>query len=83
LGWGAFQAGIVAFEAKRDWDVAYSSIIYLDKFLSRKYIYKHQTWATILLSVACVSLSTKMEESKVPSLSEYKVEAFECGSSVI
>ncbi|KAL2906434.1 Cyclin-D5-1 [Bienertia sinuspersici] len=35
---------------------------------------EHQTWAAILLSVACVSLAAKMEESKVPALSEYKVE---------
>lgn len=62
---------------------AYLSILYLDRFLSRRYIYDHQPWAVTLLGVACLSLAAKMDECKVPALSEYQVPDFEFERNVM
>ena len=40
-------------------------------------------WAIRLLSLACLSLAAKMEECRVPALSEFRVEEYNFGSEVI
>ncbi|KAJ0961468.1 hypothetical protein J5N97_000086 [Dioscorea zingiberensis] len=45
---------------------AYLSINYLDRFLSAYELPKGKAWMTQLLSVACLALAAKMEESEVP-----------------
>lgn len=40
-------------------------------------------WAIKLLSVACLSLAAKMEEVKVPALSEFQTEEYKFASNVI
>lgn len=55
---------------------AYLSAAYLDGFLSRKPIVAEKSWAIRLLSMACLSLAAKMEESTVPPLSEFCSEDF-------
>ncbi|KAK9271361.1 hypothetical protein L1049_026951 [Liquidambar formosana] len=62
---------------------AYLSMTYFDRFLSRRTINSEKTWAFRLLSVACLSLAAKMEECKVPALSEFRVEEFNFESKVI
>lgn len=62
---------------------AYLSVIYLDRFLSRRYIYEHQAWAVALLAVASLSLAAKMDECKVPALSEYQVPYYVFNGNVI
>ncbi|CAH9111044.1 unnamed protein product [Cuscuta epithymum] len=49
----------------------YLSITYLDRFLSRRTIDRERWWAIRLLGIACLSLAAKMEESRVPALTEY------------
>ncbi|KAK6939711.1 Cyclin, C-terminal domain [Dillenia turbinata] len=56
---------------------AYLSVTYLDRFLSKRAINREKIWAIQLLSMACVSLAAKMEERKVPMLSEYQAQAEE------
>ncbi|KAA8522599.1 hypothetical protein F0562_013040 [Nyssa sinensis] len=62
---------------------AYLSLTYFDRFLSRRFIDNGKLWAIRLLSVACLSLAAKMEESKVPALSQYQVDDFNFESNVI
>ncbi|MBA0592142.1 cyclin-D5-1 [Gossypium raimondii] len=50
---------------------AYMSVMYLDRFLSKKSIDNGKLWVIRLLSVACLSLAAKMEERRLPVLSEY------------
>ncbi|KAG6487418.1 hypothetical protein ZIOFF_056004 [Zingiber officinale] len=45
---------------------AYLSVNYLDRFLSNYELPKDKAWMTQLLSVACLSLAAKMEETEVP-----------------
>ncbi|XP_072991779.1 cyclin-D2-2-like [Typha latifolia] len=45
---------------------AYLSINYLDRFLSVYEVMQDKAWMTQLLSVACLSLAAKMEETEVP-----------------
>lgn len=45
---------------------AYLSINYLDRFLSFYELPQGKAWMTQLLSVACLSLAAKMEETEVP-----------------
>ncbi|KAJ4793722.1 Cyclin-D3-1 [Rhynchospora pubera] len=47
---------------------AYLSVNYLDRFLSVYEIPEGNAWMTQLLSVACLSLASKMEETLVPLL---------------
>ncbi|KAM5576781.1 cyclin-D5-1 [Rosa sericea] len=56
---------------------AYLSITYYDLFLSKRSIDDGKLWAFRLLSVACLSLAAKMEEIKVPSLSEFQVQDYD------
>ncbi|KAI3460154.1 hypothetical protein Pfo_016817 [Paulownia fortunei] len=62
---------------------AYASVTYLDRFLSRRSIDADKPWAIRLLSMACLSVAAKMEESTVPALSEFCVEDYNFESSVI
>ncbi|XP_057957590.1 cyclin-D5-1-like [Malania oleifera] len=61
---------------------AYVSVIYFDRYLSRKPIANGKFWAVRLLSVACLSLAAKMEERTAPALSAYPAESG-FGSSAI
>ncbi|CAL9082034.1 unnamed protein product [Musa textilis] len=45
---------------------AYLSINYLDRFLSSYELPQGQAWMTQLLSVACLALAAKVEETEVP-----------------
>ncbi|KAK1263618.1 Cyclin-D4-1 [Acorus gramineus] len=45
---------------------AYLSVNYLDRFLSLYEIPQGKAWMTQLLSVACLSLAAKMDETEVP-----------------
>ncbi|KAL3833255.1 hypothetical protein ACJIZ3_007991 [Penstemon smallii] len=56
---------------------AYLSLIYFDRYFSRKPINDGELWLVQIISVACLSLATKMEESQVPKLSEYRVNGCE------
>ncbi|KAG1342294.1 cyclin-D3-1 [Cocos nucifera] len=52
---------------------AYLSVNYLDRFLSTYELPQGKAWTTQLLSVACLSLATKMEETEVPLLLDLQV----------
>ncbi|KAL7141500.1 hypothetical protein ABFS83_08G057400 [Erythranthe nasuta] len=62
---------------------AYLSLIYFDRFFSRRSIDNGKLWAIRLLSVACLSLAAKMEECQVPALSEYHVDEYNFEGNVI
>ncbi|KAH6788554.1 hypothetical protein C2S51_003560 [Perilla frutescens var. frutescens] len=62
---------------------AYASVTYFDRFLSRRSIDADKSWAIRLLSMACLSLAAKMEEIRVPALSEFCVDDYNFESSVI
>ncbi|WOH10180.1 hypothetical protein DCAR_0729643 [Daucus carota subsp. sativus] len=62
---------------------AYLSLTYFDQFLSRRSIDIEKVWAIRLLAVACLSLAAKMEERKVPLLSEYYVDEFNFEGNMI
>ncbi|XAR61962.1 hypothetical protein NMG60_11016522 [Bertholletia excelsa] len=53
---------------------AYLSVIYFDRFISRGMIDGQKFWAIRLLSVACLSLAAKMEECTAPTLPEFTKE---------
>ncbi|GLJ15237.1 hypothetical protein SUGI_0249120 [Cryptomeria japonica] len=53
---------------------AYLSINYLDRFLSRYQLPDGKAWMLQLLSVACLSLAAKMEETDVPLLLDLQTE---------
>ncbi|KAM1174977.1 hypothetical protein FF1_027455 [Malus domestica] len=56
---------------------AYLSVTYFDGFLSKRSIDDEKLWAIRLLSVACLSLAAKMEECKIPALSDYSVSDYD------
>ncbi|KAJ4701626.1 cyclin-D5-1-like [Melia azedarach] len=62
---------------------AYLSVTYFDRFLYTRSIDGEKLWAIKLLSVACLSLAAKMEEVKVPALSEFQTEEYKFASNVI
>ncbi|XP_043709554.1 cyclin-D5-1-like isoform X2 [Telopea speciosissima] len=62
---------------------AYLSITYFDRFLSKRSIDSGKPWAIRLLSVACLTLASKMEECRVPALSEFRVEDYSFENNVI
>ncbi|GLJ29185.1 hypothetical protein SUGI_0575530 [Cryptomeria japonica] len=51
----------------------YLSVNYLDRFLSIYQLPQGLGWPLQLLSVACLSLAAKMEETEVPSLTDLQV----------
>ncbi|XP_010913507.1 cyclin-D2-1 isoform X1 [Elaeis guineensis] len=53
---------------------AYLAVNYVDRFLSSHRLPQSNGWALQLLSVACLSLAAKMEETLVPSLLDLQVE---------
>ncbi|XP_062227568.1 cyclin-D1-1-like [Phragmites australis] len=53
---------------------AYLAVSYMDRFLSSRRLPDHG-WAFQLLSVACLSLAAKMEETSVPSLLNLQIES--------
>ncbi|KAI7756367.1 hypothetical protein M8C21_011109 [Ambrosia artemisiifolia] len=62
---------------------AYLSLVYFDRFNSRRVIDNGKEWAIQLLGIACLSLAAKMEEQAVPSLSHYKTQGYNFESNVI
>ncbi|XP_057249113.1 cyclin-D5-1 isoform X2 [Beta vulgaris subsp. vulgaris] len=50
---------------------AYLSLCYFDLFLSKRSIDEEKSWAIELILVACLSVAAKLEENKVPSLSDF------------
>ncbi|KAK7386353.1 hypothetical protein VNO78_26534 [Psophocarpus tetragonolobus] len=49
-------------------ETAYLSVNYLDRFLVSHTLTQDKSWPLALLSVACLALAAKMEETKVPLL---------------
>ncbi|XXG63927.1 hypothetical protein AAC387_Pa05g2009 [Persea americana] len=63
---------------------AYLSVTYLYQFLLRRQVdQRGKSWAIRLLSVACLSLAVKMEECKIPALSEFRVDDYNFENGVI
>ncbi|XVF17535.1 hypothetical protein REPUB_Repub10bG0131400 [Reevesia pubescens] len=62
---------------------AYLSVTYFDRFLSKRSIDEGKLWAIRLLSVACLSLAAKMEECRVPALSEFPVQDYQFENKLI
>lgn len=62
---------------------AYLAVAYFDRFFERRTIDMEKLWAIRLLSVACLSLAAKMEEYRVPALSEYRVDGYEFDSKAV
>ncbi|CAO2207042.1 unnamed protein product [Urochloa humidicola] len=52
---------------------AYLAVNYLDRFLSRYELPEGKDWMTQLLSVACLSVAAKMEETSVPQSLDLQV----------
>ncbi|XP_059281148.1 LOW QUALITY PROTEIN: cyclin-D5-3-like [Lycium ferocissimum] len=57
----------------------YTSVIYLDRFLATRTINIGEYWAVRLLSMACLSLAAKMDETRgnVPALSQYPLNNYD------
>ncbi|KAL9450231.1 hypothetical protein AB3S75_012045 [Citrus x aurantiifolia] len=80
IAWILNTRAVFGFRPK----TAYLSVTYLDRFLSTRFIDSDKLWAIKLLSVACVSVAAKMEEVKVPALSELQnIDGYNFGNSVI
>ncbi|KAL1344998.1 hypothetical protein HN51_018790 [Arachis hypogaea] len=62
---------------------AYLSVTYFDRFLSKRSIDSEKEWAIRLLSIACLSLASKMEECSVPELSVFQSKDYCFESKVI
>lgn len=54
------------------YQTAYLAVTYFDRFLVKRSFDRKKSWAIHLLSIACISLASKMEECIVPMLSEYQ-----------
>ncbi|XVF61375.1 hypothetical protein PTKIN_Ptkin08bG0124300 [Pterospermum kingtungense] len=54
-------------------ETAYLSINYLDRFLSARTLPQGKGWPMQLLSVSCLSLAAKMEETTVPLLLDLQI----------
>ncbi|XP_027347800.1 cyclin-D1-1-like [Abrus precatorius] len=54
-------------------ETAYLSVNYLDRFLLSHTLMQDKAWPIQLLSVACLALAAKMEETKVPLLLDLQV----------
>ncbi|CAL9002153.1 unnamed protein product [Prunus brigantina] len=79
FGSKGFTGGNFGFQ----FQTVYLSVTYFDGFLSKRSIDDGKLWAIRLLSVACLSLAAKMEECKVPALSEFQVQDYNFESKVI
>ncbi|KAL8165985.1 hypothetical protein V2J09_007484 [Rumex salicifolius] len=55
---------------------AFLSITYLDRFLSQRSLHGEKPWAIQLLSVGCLSLAAKVQESNSWGLSSFQVGEF-------
>ncbi|KAL6587712.1 hypothetical protein OROMI_000690 [Orobanche minor] len=56
---------------------AYLSLIYFDQFLARTcFSDGKRTWTSRILSIACLSIATKMEEHKARPFSDYRVDGY-------
>ncbi|KAJ4828702.1 hypothetical protein Tsubulata_039231 [Turnera subulata] len=55
---------------------AYLSMTYFDLFLSKRFVDEGKVWAIRLLCLACLSLAAKMEECRVPPLTEFPLEEY-------
>ncbi|CAL9102269.1 unnamed protein product [Musa textilis] len=62
---------------------AYLAVAYFDRFLGRRRIDNGTAWATRLLSTACLSVAAKMEERRVPPLSEMQIEGYAFDSNAV
>ncbi|GMH16459.1 hypothetical protein Nepgr_018300 [Nepenthes gracilis] len=62
---------------------AYLSVFYFDRFLSKRSIGGEKSWAVQLLSMACLSLAAKLEECCIPSLSEFQLGEYNFESKII
>ncbi|GAB2222474.1 hypothetical protein Drorol1_Dr00013696 [Drosera rotundifolia] len=62
---------------------AYLSITYFDQFLSKRSVDSGKSWTIELLSVACLSLAAKLEECRLPSLTEFQVREFKFENRII
>ncbi|XP_019173311.1 PREDICTED: cyclin-D5-1-like [Ipomoea nil] len=62
---------------------AYLSMMYFDQFIARTSIATGKIWAIRLLSIACLSLAAKVEECKVPALSQYHVDDYYFAGNII
>ncbi|KAH7653940.1 cyclin D5 plant protein [Dioscorea alata] len=62
---------------------AFLAVSYLDRFLARRSIEEGKCWAVKLAAVACLSLAAKMEELRVPALSEFRLEEYQFRSDII
>ncbi|MCL7051314.1 hypothetical protein MKW94_002725 [Papaver nudicaule] len=50
------------------------SVNFLDRFLSSFHFQNDKPWMTQLISVACITLAAKVEETQVPALLDFQVE---------
>ncbi|TYJ10810.1 hypothetical protein E1A91_A11G233900v1 [Gossypium mustelinum] len=62
---------------------AYLSVIYFDRFLSKRSIDDGKLWAIRLLSVTCLSLAAKMEECSAPAFSEFPIQDYQFENKTI
>ncbi|KAB5526603.1 hypothetical protein DKX38_020450 [Salix brachista] len=60
---------------------AYLSMIYFDRFLSSRYADRNYSRLVRLISVGCISLASKMEEVRVPSLPQFQTGGVTFGST--
>lgn len=79
INWTLNAKSIFGFHIR----TAYLSLTYFDRFFSRRPIDNEKEWAIQLLAVACLSLAAKMEERKVPALSQYSVDGYNPKGNVI
>ncbi|XP_050943826.1 cyclin-D5-1-like isoform X2 [Cucumis melo] len=63
--------------------LSFNDILRSVSFKESHYCKNEKLWAIRLLAVACLSLAAKMEELKVPALSEFPVDDFNFESKVI
>ncbi|KAF8017315.1 hypothetical protein BT93_H2487 [Corymbia citriodora subsp. variegata] len=62
---------------------AYLSITYFDRFLAIRSIADGKLWAVRLLSLACLLLAAKMEEYRVPAISDFQAQDFPFEGEII
>ncbi|CAL5052102.1 unnamed protein product [Urochloa decumbens] len=79
VGWAESVSWILKARSYHGFQPAtvYLAVSYMDRFLSSSSLPDYQ-WAFQLLSVACLSLAAKMEETSVPPLLELQRESTSC-----